>query len=169
MGPISCFKTLLFPVVLLWNFSDTCYCWSSWWSILVKPKEQSWSLWCFLSINLLNAKLNPICHLLALLGAHHILHVSRIRVKHNICKKPTVVSAHSLQLMSGLTIVSIPCNSAGSRIRLTENLVRNSCALTGSGRNRESTVTRAAISLSRSALWGRRWSSSHSDTLRRTL
>jgi hypothetical protein len=30
-------------------------------------------------INLLNAKLNPICHLLALL-AHHILYVSRIRV-----------------------------------------------------------------------------------------
>ena len=29
----------------------------------------------------LNAELNPICHLLALLGAHHILHVSRIRVK----------------------------------------------------------------------------------------
>jgi hypothetical protein len=32
--------------------------------------------------NPLNAKLNPICHLLALLGAHHILHVSRIRVKY---------------------------------------------------------------------------------------
>jgi len=32
-------------------------------------------------INPLNAKLNPFCHLLALLGAHHILHVSRIRVK----------------------------------------------------------------------------------------
>ena len=31
--------------------------------------------------NPLNAVLNPICHLLALLGAHHILHVSRIRVK----------------------------------------------------------------------------------------
>jgi len=31
-------------------------------------------------INLLNAELNPICHLLALLGAHHILHVSRIRL-----------------------------------------------------------------------------------------
>jgi hypothetical protein len=27
--------------------------------------------------NPLNAKLNPICHLLALLAAHHILHVSR--------------------------------------------------------------------------------------------
>jgi len=32
-------------------------------------------------INPLNAKLNPICHLLALLGTHHILHFSRIRVK----------------------------------------------------------------------------------------
>ena len=31
--------------------------------------------------NPLNAELNPICHLLELLGAHHILHVSRIRVK----------------------------------------------------------------------------------------
>jgi len=31
--------------------------------------------------NPLNAKLNPICHLLALLGAHPIFHVSRIRVK----------------------------------------------------------------------------------------
>ena len=25
-------------------------------------------------------QLNPICHLLALLGTHHIIHVSRIRV-----------------------------------------------------------------------------------------
>ena len=32
-------------------------------------------------INPLNAELNPICHLLALLGAHPILHISRIRVK----------------------------------------------------------------------------------------
>jgi hypothetical protein len=30
--------------------------------------------------NPLNAELNPICHLLALLGAHHTLHVSRKRV-----------------------------------------------------------------------------------------
>jgi len=28
----------------------------------------------------LNAELNPICHVLGLLGAHHILHVSRIRI-----------------------------------------------------------------------------------------
>jgi len=32
-------------------------------------------------INPLKAELNPICHLLALLGAHHIFHISRIRVK----------------------------------------------------------------------------------------
>ena len=32
-------------------------------------------------INPLKPKLNPICYLLALLGAHHFLHVSRIRVK----------------------------------------------------------------------------------------
>jgi hypothetical protein len=35
-------------------------------------------------INPLIAELNPICHLLALLGSHHILHVSRIRVKHSV-------------------------------------------------------------------------------------
>ena len=32
-------------------------------------------------INPLNAEINPICYLLALLGAHNFLHVSRIRVK----------------------------------------------------------------------------------------
>jgi len=34
-----------------------------------------------LPFNPLNAELNPICHLLALLGAHHIIHVGKIRVK----------------------------------------------------------------------------------------
>jgi len=34
-----------------------------------------------LFFNPLNAELNPICCLLALLGAHHFLHISRIRVK----------------------------------------------------------------------------------------
>jgi len=31
-------------------------------------------------LNPLNPELNPICYLLALLGAHHFLHLSRIRV-----------------------------------------------------------------------------------------
>ena len=33
------------------------------------------------NFNPLNLELNPICYLLALLGAHHFLHVSRITVK----------------------------------------------------------------------------------------
>jgi len=36
-------------------------------------------------INSLNTVLNPIFHLLALLGAHHILHVSIVRVKDEVC------------------------------------------------------------------------------------
>jgi len=36
----------------------------------------SWS-----RVNPLKPELNPICYLLALLGAHHFLHVNRIRVK----------------------------------------------------------------------------------------
>jgi len=32
-------------------------------------------------LNPLKPELNPICYLLALLGAHHFLHFSRIRVK----------------------------------------------------------------------------------------
>jgi hypothetical protein len=32
-------------------------------------------------LNPLNAELNPICHLLALLEAHHIFHISQLRVK----------------------------------------------------------------------------------------
>jgi len=37
-----------------------------------------------IQLNPLNTELSPICHLLALLRAHHILHVSRIRVNSQI-------------------------------------------------------------------------------------
>ena len=37
-------------------------------------------------INPLKAELNPICYFLALLGAYHFLHVSRIRVKSLILR-----------------------------------------------------------------------------------
>jgi len=39
------------------------------------------SLVSLIHINPLKPELNPICYLLALLGAHHFLHISRIRVK----------------------------------------------------------------------------------------
>jgi len=41
--------------------------------------------------NPLNAELNPICHLLALLEAHHIFHISRLRVNVR----------HALEISSG--------------------------------------------------------------------
>ena len=47
---------------------------------LSAPKCVS-SAFCCAKINPLNPELNPICYLLALLGAHHFLHVSRVRVK----------------------------------------------------------------------------------------
>ena len=43
--------------------------------------EESNKLQIKFKFNPLKPELNPICYLLALLGAHHFLHVSRIRVK----------------------------------------------------------------------------------------
>ena len=40
------------------------------------------------TFNPLNLELNPICHRLALLGAHHILHIGRIRVKGQVLCVP---------------------------------------------------------------------------------
>jgi hypothetical protein len=37
--------------------------------------------------NRLNTELNPVCHLLALLEAHRILHVSRIRVSGQVAEE----------------------------------------------------------------------------------
>ena len=42
---------------------------------------QQYAVTVMTAFNPLNPELNPICYLLALLGAHHFLHVSRIRVK----------------------------------------------------------------------------------------
>jgi hypothetical protein len=42
-----------------------------------------------LLFNPLNAELNPICHLLALLVAHHIFHVSGLMVKYHLFVEPS--------------------------------------------------------------------------------
>ena len=56
------------------------FCW-----LLCQPyarvRSLSRDVWPSNNVNPLNPELNPICYLLALLGAHHFLHVSRIRVK----------------------------------------------------------------------------------------
>jgi hypothetical protein len=76
---------------------------------------------CYLSP--LNAGLNPICHLLALLGAHHILHVSRIRVKiifsplnaklNSICHLLALLGAHHILHVSRIRdkIIFSPLNA----------------------------------------------------------
>ena len=51
------------------------------------------------NINPLNAELNPICHLLALLGAHHILNVSRIRVN--------TISQHQKPFINSYSVISV--------------------------------------------------------------
>jgi hypothetical protein len=48
-----------------------------------------------LIINLLNAELNSICHLLAL-GAHHILHFGRIGVNAVAMDKGSFIHFHNL-------------------------------------------------------------------------
>ena len=48
------------------------------------PRKLNFVLWhpiAGLIFNPLNTNLNPIYHLLALVGAHHVFHVSRVRVK----------------------------------------------------------------------------------------
>ena len=55
-------------------------------------------------INALNAELNLICHLLALLGAHHFLHVSRIRVNSKYHDSYTYVHYQLLGICTILTL-----------------------------------------------------------------
>jgi hypothetical protein len=46
-------------------------------------RRNNWFINCKTGINPLNAELNPNRHLLALVGACHIVHVSKVRV--NLC------------------------------------------------------------------------------------
>jgi hypothetical protein len=52
--------------------------------MMTKKRVETRWIYCVLNFNPFNAELNPACHLLALLGAHHILHVSRLRFKDNL-------------------------------------------------------------------------------------
>ena len=60
--------------------------------------------------NPLNAELNPIRHLLALVGARHIVHVSRIRVNISllsiqdscVLRIPSNLHRHKFQGVSGI-------------------------------------------------------------------
>ena len=55
-----------------------------------------YALQCYMCLswtfNPLNAELNPIRHLLALAGARHFVHVSRVRINHNLYSRRIAVS-----------------------------------------------------------------------------
>jgi len=70
------------PLETCWAFNERwnnrfCCGVGSCWLFLLSHTTMHGSM----NINPLNPELNPICYLLALLGAHHFLHVSRIRLK----------------------------------------------------------------------------------------
>jgi hypothetical protein len=50
----------------------------------------------WLKLTPLNAKLNPICHLLVLLEAHPILHISRKRVNQDFRDTPAISGKNTL-------------------------------------------------------------------------
>jgi len=60
-------------------------------------------------INPLNAKLNPICRLLALLGAHLIFHVSGLRVNVHL--------EHCIEINT--TVIFTPLEYVGGKIVCT--------------------------------------------------
>jgi len=52
------------------------------------------------NFNPLKAELNSICHLPAILGTHHILHVTRIRVKTQIGARAGVIISYDLHAIN---------------------------------------------------------------------
>jgi len=63
-------------------------------------------------VNPLNAQLNPFCHLLALLGAHHILHVSRIRVNPYPTNVENIYIEHkTMHSMSTIKSTAVMCHT----------------------------------------------------------
>ena len=80
----------------LLSIRELCCLWACYLYYLIVP---TWvGIQCF---NPLNTTLNPICHLLALLEAHHILHISRIRL--NIYGMMSVVQLTVLYLVATLS------------------------------------------------------------------
>ena len=65
----------------------------------------------FVTVNPLNADLNPICRLLSLVGAHLIFHVSGLRVKikwkTNLESSQVALTRHSTRQPN----FTLPCNS----------------------------------------------------------
>jgi len=82
----------------------------------------------------LNAELNPICHLLALLGNHPILHISRMRFKEyfNTLNAQLNPICHLLALLGAhrsLHVSSIRVNSAFKELAEIGTRICQLCAI----------------------------------------
>jgi hypothetical protein len=69
---------------------------------LPRPQQPANHVAILSQINPSSSELNPICHLLALLEAHHILHISRIRVN----PVHALLSTTSQQIFTVNTIIN---------------------------------------------------------------
>jgi len=67
------------PIICFINLVDTSHALSGMYFVMYSFTTHNLSIYTQL-FNPLNAELNSICHLLALVGAHHIFHVSGLRV-----------------------------------------------------------------------------------------
>jgi hypothetical protein len=76
---------------------------------IIYRNAKSWFMRKIISalFNTLNAELNPVFHLLALLGAHTILHINKIRVNYFKIEISDCINLHVSQVRClGLLIIS---------------------------------------------------------------
>jgi len=74
-----------------------------------------------LKINPLNVELNPIRYLLALLGAHHILHVSRVRVKRSEKTKKSEIKKWDIGKLSKKEVKEEFIKKVTTNVKNTQN------------------------------------------------
>ena len=73
--------------------------------------------------NPLNAELNPISHLLTLLGAHHIFHVSGLRVKYSFrgpWNTRRKLGSSSRECASVFSVAPVSCGKRDGRTDMTK-------------------------------------------------
>ena len=78
-------------------------------------------------LNALNAELNPFCHLLTLLGAHHILHVSKERVNITICLAFAEIGHSTVYYVQGH--ISLFSETIGRKRKSSssQNVIKDKC------------------------------------------
>jgi hypothetical protein len=107
----NCYQHLYFPQSYVQDVPiitlQTCYySFQAYATIIVK----------IILLNHLNTKLNPIWHLLALLRAHPILHVSRVRVNFTLYVFTTILIS-SDEILSYRKTCFVQCSAVTNTIR----------------------------------------------------